>query len=45
MKNNKNKKINGIIDIDNKKSTSQAIDKKTDYVDSLGASAEFTNVD
>ncbi len=45
MKNKKNEKISGIIDIEKNKTNSAPIEEKTNIVDNLSASAEFTNVD
>ncbi len=39
------KKINGIVDIDKEKTDNSPIDAKTEMVNGLGASAEFTSVD
>ncbi len=45
MKKSKHTKNNGIIDIEKGKTNSNAIKEKTNIVDNLCASAEFTNVD
>ncbi len=45
MDKKENKKVNGIVDIDNKKTDNSAIKAKTEMVNGLGASAEFTSVD